>query len=244
MYQFPRSAVRTGTDWFQRRRARCAREPNRACSDPAPAELAHEQPARPDADLPVPSCLAHSLPPRTMGDRAANLRRIDGAQLRHPHDHGAAEAEARENHPIRRLRPGRRLRSVRRVRALVGSRAHRSRQGGISIRSASRHPAKLAPSPRLRRASDYSAASWPADLSDSKWTEAREYPDVPALSRRHLAARCANSPAPTPRRNAPTGRCGLRCRYNPTCVEFRRLFTLCPLNSAALMARRVDRRPP
>jgi hypothetical protein len=226
MYQFPRSAVRTGTDWFQRRRARGARAPNRACSDPAPAELAHEQPAWPDPDLPVPP----------MGDRAANLRRIDGVQLRHPHDHGAAEAEPPENHPIRRVRPVGRRRPMRRVRALVWrSAAHRRRKEGISIRSASRQPTKLARSPRLRRVSGYSAASWPAGLSDLKWPEARECPDVPALSRHHLAARYTNSPAPTPRTTAPTGRCGLRCRYNPTCTEFRRLLRLCPLNSAGLI---------
>jgi len=230
MHQFPRSAVRTGTDWVPGRRARDARrKPNK--TGPAPAGQANAPPARYVPDRPGRRG-PRRPPPRTAGDRAANLRRIDDAQLARPHDHAGAAVVLLANRPIRRVRP-----------RPVSSAGGPPQQVEISIRSASRRPrARLARGPGLlpAAASARFGASPPANWADSKRTVSRTYADVRALSRCHPAACLANSPA-LPHAHARHGGCGrsYRSPHNPMCpMEFRRLFTFCPLNSAALDAQR------
>jgi hypothetical protein len=192
MHQFPRSAVRTGTDWIPRRRAGHARRrPDKA--SPTRIEQPHETPARRPPAVPADS---RPLPPRTVEDRAANLRRIDGVQLGRPHDRGGAAAEPPRNRPIlcAQTRP---------APAWAGA-DDRSRQVGISIRSAWRHPtARISRSPRFwpAAAGGHFGVGPPASRVDSRRTASRDCADVPAPSRCHPAACFANSPAP-PRTNA------------------------------------------
>lgn len=195
MHQFPRSAVRTGTDWAQSGPPVCPHRPR-------------------------------SLPVR---DRAAKLRRIDGAGAGHPHDRRGAWAEPAGSRPVR----GRRRRG-----AAAGAGGQPPQQARISVRWVWRHPRiGLAPGPCPCRSlvRVHLGASPPAGGVDSRQTASRACADAPALSRCHPVACFANSPRPCPT-NACHGR-GDRARVsrpNPVFpTEFRRLFVVCPLNSAA-----------
>src|SRR5258708_30263586 len=93
-----------GTDWVAPRRASQAlRRPNKA--RPTRHDPADAPPERRDPDLPVASERLRLSKPRTPGDRAANLRRIDGAPAWHPHDRGAAASGPPLHHPLQGVRP-------------------------------------------------------------------------------------------------------------------------------------------
>jgi hypothetical protein len=145
--------------------------------------------------LPVGPCRARSTRLRTVGDRAVNLRRIDGARSGNPHGRGGAQAGPPQNRSTRRVRP--------RSALVWMSAGDRRQQLGISTRLAWRRPTtRPAPGPRLWVAAV--SGHWgsrPASQVYLKRTESRAYADVPALSRYHPAACFANSPA-LPRTNA------------------------------------------
>jgi len=183
MHQFPRSAVRTGTDRIPRYRARNVRpRPNEA--HPTRTDQANEPLARPGRDLRVRP--HRPLPPRAEVNRAANLRRIDGAQLGHPHDRPGAAAEPRRNRPDGGVGPRPPL-------ASVGAGDPPWQEMGMSIPWRHRRT-RPAPCPRLwpAAASVHFGVSLPAG---SEWTASRVCADVPAPSRCHPAACFANSPA-------------------------------------------------
>jgi hypothetical protein len=226
MHQFPRSAVRTRTGWVRHGRARGARRPDWTSPRPAQREQKNDRPSPPDRDWPArPGRLP--LPPRTAGDRAVDLRRIDGGQLGHPHDHGEAPTRPGQHRSTKRGNLGSNW---------AGPPATgRPRPAALSIRSSWRRRRRPSARPARRRRSA-AAGGWPARRGDSEQLERAEQPahaDVPTLSQYLPAACLANSPA-LPHATPSWPRGGFASRRNPMCpMDFRRLFAVCPQNSAA-----------
>jgi hypothetical protein len=195
------------------------------------SEQARVAPARPPQGLPACSRRLRSVLHRTVGDRAVNLRRIDGAPAGRPHDRGAAAAHPRANPPIRR----------RYLHAATACAGYRPWDPGILLHSAWEGRRRAAAPGSLpaaahgccgaHRCGHPSWARLPACWGDSKSMMWRACADAPALFRYRPAACLANSRA-LPHATPATCRRGFPAHTPSTSMKSRRIFALCPQISA------------